>query len=151
MPAQLFTDERGRLHALRALEILDSPREQAFDDLTELAAQICDAPIALISFVDEERQWFKACYGIDVRETPRAVSFCAHALKAPGEPFIVTDARVDPRFADNPLVVGPPHVVFYAGSPLVTDEGYAHDRDRSRRKERTNIHIPDRSSRERCA
>ncbi len=125
MPAQVLMDELGRLHALRALEILDSPREQAFDDLTELAAQLCDVPIALISFVDEDRQWFKACYGIDVTETPRAVSFCAHALKAPAEPLVVTDARVDPRFAENPLVVGPPHVVFYAGAPLVTDEGYA--------------------------
>lgn len=112
MPTQVFTDEHGRLQALRALEILDSPHEPAFDDLTELAAQLCEAPVALISFVDEHRQWFKACVGVTATETPRAVSFCTHAVETPTSTFIVTDARLDPRFADSPLVTGPPHVVF---------------------------------------
>ena len=123
MPVPRFHDERGRLDALRALEILDTPREQAFDDITELAAQICGTPIALVSFVADERQWFKSCHGLDASETPIAQSFCAYAVADPRGPFIVPDARRDPRFADNPLVVGPPHIRFYAGMPLVVPSG----------------------------
>jgi GAF domain-containing protein len=114
-------DEELRLEALRQYSILDTPREQALDDLAAMAAQICATPIALISLVDEERQWFKATVGLNCAETPRDQSCCAHA-RLQREVMVVPDAREDYRFADNPLVVGSPWIRFYAGAPLVTPD-----------------------------
>jgi anti-sigma regulatory factor (Ser/Thr protein kinase) len=120
----MVTDEAARLKALHHYRILDTDPEQAFDDLTLLASQICGTPMALISLVDEDRQWFKSRIGIDVAETARSISFCAHAIQKP-ELMIVPDTLSDGRFRDNPMVVGDPHVRFYAGAPLVTREGEA--------------------------
>lgn len=113
--------ERGRVLADHG--ILDTPPEATFDALAELAAQLLDAPIALVSLVDRERQWFKAKLGLDAGQIARDVSFCGHVV-ARREALLVPDAREDPRFADNPLVVGPPHVRLYAGAPLETVEGH---------------------------
>ena len=117
-------DETRRLESLRRYELLDTLPEQALDDLTALAAHICEAPISLISLVDEKRQWFKSKTGLAASETPRDVSFCAHALHQ-ADLFIVPDATTDERFADNPLVTGDPSIRFYAGAPLLTPEGQA--------------------------
>lgn len=116
--------ETARLAALRQYRILDTEPERAFDDLALLASQICETPIALITLVDAERQWFKARHGIAESETPRAVSFCTHAIEH-RDLFIIPDARDDERFRDNPFVTGGPFVRFYAGAPLVTREGHA--------------------------
>ena len=120
----LASGEAGRLAALRSLHLLDTDAEQAYDDITRLAARICEVPIALVSLVDEDRQWFKSRVGLDVCETPRGTSFCVHAIHQQGI-FLVPDATADPRFCDNPLVTGDPHIRFYAGVPLVTAEGHA--------------------------
>ncbi|EDY37251.1 GAF [Cyanobium sp. PCC 7001] len=114
--------EQARLEALQGYRILDTEAEQAYDDITLLAAQLCDVPIALISLVDAERQWFKSRVGVDVEETSRDVSFCAHAILS-DETLVVRDAREDDRFQDNPLVCSEPNIVFYAGVPLRTPEG----------------------------
>jgi len=116
-------NEAERLQCLEEHQILDTPPEPAFDNLVELTAHILDAPIVLVSLVSAERQWFKACLGLDVRETPRAISFCGHVVEGDA-PLEVRDALQDPRFADNPLVVGGPLIRFYAGQPLRTSEGY---------------------------
>ena len=118
--APLPQDEFARLTALRGLNILDTEPEGAYDDIVKLAARLCQTPIALISLVDERRQWFKSAYGLDVKETPRATAFCDKAILTPTEPLIVVDAKHDPRFADNPLVTRKPNIRFYAGVPLVT-------------------------------
>ena len=123
--AALPPDEEHRLRTLTRTEILDSLPEQAYDDLVALASQICDTPIALISLVDRDRQWFKAKSGLQTSETHRDLSFCAHAILAPDEVFSIHDAQRDPRFADNALVTGAPHIRFYAGAPIVTDDGEA--------------------------
>ena len=117
--------EEQRLKALESYNILDTLPEQEYDDFTRIAAQICDVPIALISLVDENRQWFKSKQGLDATQTPRAHAFCAHAINMPNQLFEVTDATKDPRFHDNPLVTGEPNVIFYVGSPLVTPNGDA--------------------------
>lgn len=117
-------DESARLAALRSYRILDTDPEQAFDDLTLLASQICGTPIALISLIDEDRQWLKSRVGITATQTSRSVAFCAHAIQQRGI-FLVPDALDDDRFRENPLVQGEPHIRFYAGSPLVTPEGHA--------------------------
>lgn len=116
-------DERERLKDLRSYKILDTFSEKDYDDITQLASILCEVPIALISFVDKERQWFKSVKGLSVNETERQHSFCSHAIQMPGEPFIVEDSRTDSRFKDNPLVTGDPNIVFYAGIPLVSNDG----------------------------
>src|SRR5438045_1841628 len=116
--------EKQRLRVLWQYDILDSMPEEVFDDLTELAARICEAPIALITLVDEDRQWFKSKVGVSVTETSRDISFCAHAIQQESL-FIIPDATKDKRFAQNPLVVSDPKIRFYAGAPLITPDGYA--------------------------
>lgn len=121
MTAQLPADEAKRLEALRQCEILDTAPEGVFDDITRLAAEYLQAPISLVSLIDETRQWFKSNHGLAVSHTPRDLAFCAHAILKPGEVFEIPDATKDPRFADNPLVTDEPNIRFYAGVPLVTD------------------------------
>lgn len=122
--APVKTNEARRLKVLWQYDVLDTVPEEVFDDLTELAARICEAPIALISLIDEDRQWFKAKVGVTVNETSRDISFCAHAIKQQ-DLFIIPDATQDARFADNPLVTSDPKIRFYAGAPLITPDGYA--------------------------
>lgn len=118
------SNESKRLKVLWQYEVLDTVPEEMFDDLTELAAAICGAPIALVSLVDEDRQWFKSSQGLSQRETSRDISFCAHAICQSGV-FIIPDARRDARFKDSPMVREEPKIRFYAGSPLITPDGYA--------------------------
>jgi signal transduction histidine kinase len=117
MPVFLHPQEEKRIEELEALDILDTVSEQSYDDLVALASSICDTPVALLSLVDGERQWFKARVGLDALQTPREHAFCSHAILQDG-PFLVPDPLNDPRFADNPLVLGEPHVGFYAGVPV---------------------------------
>jgi GAF domain-containing protein len=124
MSAPTLQNEKKRLKVLWQYEVLDTVPEELFDDLTELAARICEAPIALISLVDEKRQWFKSKVGTSVNETSRDFSFCAHAIRQ-SDLFIVPDATKDARFATNPLVTSDPRIRFYAGAPLITADGYA--------------------------
>ncbi|KQT18476.1 hypothetical protein ASG31_07080 [Chryseobacterium sp. Leaf404] len=119
------SDELKRLEALYSYHILDTDTEKDFDELTALAAAICDTPISLISFVDRDRQWFKSHYGLDARQTDRCHSFCSHAIQDPGQLMQIEDARNDFRFQDNPLVTGNPDIRFYAGIPLMDKEGFA--------------------------
>ncbi|MGC1396376.1 MAG: diguanylate cyclase [Coleofasciculaceae cyanobacterium] len=121
---KLFNTEAARIAALGECNILDTPPEKAFDDITRLAAYICGTPIALISLVDASRQWFKSKVGLDVAETNRDIAFCDHTIKQ-GELLIVPDTLTDRRFATNPLVTCEPYIRFYAGVPLLTPEGHA--------------------------
>ncbi|MDQ3815541.1 MAG: response regulator, partial [Armatimonadota bacterium] len=124
MKAPLPKNEAERLNALHRYHILDTLPEAEFDDLTFLAAQLCRTPISLVNFVDADRQWSKSKLGLDIPETSRDVSFCAHTILQP-DLFIVPDATADERFADNPLVTSEPHIRFYAAAPLLTPDGYA--------------------------
>jgi signal transduction histidine kinase len=120
----LLIDESLRSQVLQEYQILDTEPEPAFDDITQLAAQICQTPIALISLSDTSRQWFKAKVGLDIQETPRETAFCQYAIQQP-DLFIVQDASVDPRFSQHPLVSDAPHLRFYAGMPLINSDGLA--------------------------
>ncbi|MEQ8403848.1 MAG: GAF domain-containing protein [Oceanicaulis sp.] len=116
--------EDKRVEALKAYRLLDTEPHPSFDTLTRAAQAAYDVPIALISLVDECRQWFKACLGLPVRETPRDISFCTHAIQHEGV-YVVENAETHPLFSDNPLVTGEPHIRFYAGAPIIDPEGYA--------------------------
>lgn len=124
MKAPRPENEEARIKALLAYRILDTAPERAFNDIVELASFICQTPVAFMSLIAEDRQWFKATKGIGLCETPRDDAFCAHTILTP-EVLIVEDAREDVRFANNPLVNGRPGIRFYAGAPLLTREGLA--------------------------
>jgi two-component system NtrC family sensor kinase len=122
-PAPLPVDEAARLRALLEYDILDSPTEAAFDRITQMVGEILQVPIVLVSFVDRERQWFKSHFGLEATESSRDSAFCAHTILG-DSPLVVSDARLDPRFCDSPLVVGAPYIRFYAGIPLRSSCGH---------------------------
>ena len=122
---QIPINESARLKALDSYNIVDTLPETAYDDITKIASMICNMPIALVTLIDEKRQFFKSRHGLDASETHRDLAFCSHAINHPNEMLVVKNALNDERFADNPLVTGNPNVIFYAGMPLVNPEGYA--------------------------
>ena len=122
-PAPIPADEADRLTALRELLLLDTPPEERYDRLVRFAAEQLNVPIALLTLVDDQRQWFKSRVGLEVAETARDISFCGHAIMK-SELFVIEDASVDPRFFDNPLVTGEPNIRFYAGAPLQDIRGH---------------------------
>ncbi len=119
------SNEASRLKALYAYDILDTISEEEYDSITKIAAQICNVPVSLITFLDKDRQWFKSHLGTEVTGTPREMAFCNHTILNKENVLVVPDLRNDERFAENPLITGDPHVVFYAGAPLVTPSGHA--------------------------
>ncbi len=125
MKAPVPADEAARLEALQRYRILDTPPEQAYDDLTRLAARLCDTPISLLTLIDAERQWFKSRHGTEVSETHRDHAFCAHTILEEAPVLSVPDLTADARFADHPFVTGPPFLRSYAGAALRTPDGYA--------------------------
>jgi len=122
-PAPTPKNEQRRLEVLWQYDVLDTVPEEVFDDLTQLASLICQAPISTLTLVDEHRQWFKSKVGLSLAETSRDISFCGHAMLHNGL-FIVPDALKDPRFRDNPFVTAEPHIRFYAGAPLISPDGH---------------------------
>jgi len=120
--APIPPSEEQRIARLLGFEILDTGNDPRLDRLTRLASIICDVPAAMISLIDRNRQWFKSVYGLPIRETPRDISFCAHAIMDPERIFVVPDTTKDPRFATNPLVTESQYIRFYAGAPLVTED-----------------------------
>lgn len=127
MKAPLPANEAARLQALHRYKILDTPSEQEYDDITLLASQICDVPIALISLVDEKRQWIKSKIGLEITETTRDIAFCSHTISngTIAQPLVINDTLEDVRFADNPSVTGAPGIRFYAGAPLLTPDNHS--------------------------
>ncbi|MCB1954589.1 MAG: sensor domain-containing diguanylate cyclase [Rhodocyclaceae bacterium] len=123
LPAPIPVNESERIDSLRRMLLLSTPDEESFDRITRIAQRLFKVPIVLVSLIDTNRQWFKSCIGLPTRETGRGESFCGHAILG-RELFVVEDARQDARFSDNPLVVNPPHVIFYAGRPLQNSEGH---------------------------
>jgi GAF domain-containing protein len=122
--APIPQDEEARLERLRQYQVLDTAAEQVFDDITKMAAEVCQTPISLLTFVDRNRQWFKSNIGLSAKETNRDVAFCAHAILQP-DLFVVPDTLADERFSKNPLVTHDPNIRFYAGMPLVAPDGHA--------------------------
>lgn len=119
-----MSQEANRVEALESYRILDTAPHPSFDCLTRAARAAFDVPIALVSLIDAQRQWFKSCLGLDLRETPRRFSFCTHTIEQSGV-YVVENAAEHERFRDNPLVTGAPHIRFYAGAPILDHEGYA--------------------------
>lgn len=120
---KILKNEAKRIAVLRSYKILDTMEESDYDFLTKMAAMICGTKISLISLIDTDRQWFLSHHGIDFRQTPKEYSFCAHSITHPDTPLIIQDARLDKRFHDNPLVNKSPNMIFYAGFPLISQEG----------------------------
>ena len=118
-------DETARLEALESYQLMNTAPEADYDEITALAAQICGTPIALVTLLGEEKQWFKSHHGLELEETNRDIAFCSHAILEENGVFIVNDATTDERFAQNPLVTGEPRIAFYAGVSLVNPEGHA--------------------------
>lgn len=123
LKAPIPENEKERLDALRSLRLLDTPPEEQFDRITRLATRVFEVPISTLTLVDAEREWFKSCQGLPRKEGERAISFCGHAL-VEDDMLVVPDATKDPRFADNPMVVGEPHIRFYAGVPIKDMNGF---------------------------